>query len=54
MNCPKCHSRLTRQFTPEGAEIFWCATCGKYIEYEEDNSDEESQAGGDKDGTDNK
>lgn len=53
MNCPVCNARLKRQFTPEGAEIFWCEKCRKYVEYEDEETNQkgdEDDGGGD--GTD--
>lgn len=52
MNCPKCGTKLKRQFTPESVEIYWCETCQKYIEYEEE--EEEEQPAGGKDGLNSK
>lgn len=50
MNCPNCNSRLRRQFTPEGVEIFWCEKCKIYVEYEEEENtskkDENNKKGG--------
>lgn len=50
MNCPRCGTRLRRQFTLEGVELFWCDKCGRYVEYEEEGED---RIGGEEDnGTD--